>query len=70
VIRAHLRSERRRKGGWSVVNGYDGSHVLDDGKDEEVALTSRWPARVVLLTTWQISGGPSSRNVADGIAMG
>jgi len=46
-------------------HGYD---VLNDSKDE-VALTSRWPARVVLLATWQRSGGPSSRNVADGIAM-
>jgi len=38
-----------------------------DGSKDGFAekLTSRWPARPVLLTTWQRSGGPSSRNVAE-----
>jgi hypothetical protein len=34
-----------------------------------LALTSRWPARPVLLTTWQRSGGPSSRNVAGSVRL-
>jgi hypothetical protein len=43
----------------------------EDGSKDGFAekLTSRWPARPVLLTTWQRSGGPSSRNVAEGVCV-
>ncbi len=63
VIRARLRSEQ---GGGLLGSGRGNGNK--DGR-ESLALTSRWPARPLLLTTWQRSGGPSSRNVAESVCV-
>ena len=60
VVRACLRSEREEEE--AIVIG-----ELGRGVGCVLALTSRWPARPVLLTTWQRSGGPSSRKVAGSV---
>ena len=66
VVRACLRNERAGK-----KNGGDrqwgGTRQERRGSRVVLALTSRWPARPVLLTIWQRSGGPSSRNVAGNV---
>lgn len=59
MVRARLRRKRGR------AKCRDGQYEGPVFFELEAALTSRWPARAVLFMTWQRSGGPSSRNVAD-----
>ena len=65
VVRACLRNERAGKKN-EGDRQWGGTRQERRGSRVVLALTSRWPARPVLLTIWQRSGGPSSRNVAGG----
>lgn len=72
MVRARLQSSPREGGGTGdppsrlFVRIGEGDRSKDGFAEK---LTSRWPARPVLLTTWHRSGGPSSRNVAEGVCV-